>query len=239
MARPTPSYGFDAPVLTRNALFGGGAALIVGTALAAVFGRTAVVASTVLTLVGVGLLAWGCSLIAYALRGKFTVRDRMLGLVTWRGDERVLDVGTGRGLLMIGAAKRLEAGAAVGLDVWRSFDLTGNTRESALGNAALEQVYTRVKVMDGDARAVPLPDATFDVVLSLGCLHAVPVADRVEACREIARLLKPGARAVIGDRLRPGPLAKAFAAAGCRVEPSRFHLRAALTPLWITVIRKI
>ncbi len=238
MTRPAPSYGFDAPVLTRNALFGGGVALVVGTALATLFGRTAVVASTVLTLVGVGLLAWGCSLIAYALRGKFAIRDRMVALVTWRGDERVLDVGTGRGLLMIAAAKRLDAGAVVGLDVWRAFDLTGNTRDSALGNAALEQVYTRVKVMDGDARAVPLPDATFDVVLSLGCLHAVPAAERAEACAEIARLLKPGARAIIGDRLAPGALARSFEAAGCRVERPRFHGRVALTPLWITVAWK-
>ncbi len=238
MARPAPAYGFDAPVLTRNALGGGGAALVTATALTAIFGLTAVVAGTVLTLVGAGLLAWGCSLIAYAVRGKFAVRDRMLALVPWRGNERVLDVGTGRGLLMIGAAKRLDDGAAVGLDVWRSFDLTGNSRENALGNAALEQVYTRVKVIDGDARAMPLPDATFDVVLSLCCLHAVPKAERAEACREIARLLKPGARAIIGDRLPPDPLVKAFRAAGCQVDRPRFHLRTALTPLWITVVRR-
>ena len=238
MARPAPAYGFDAPVLTRNALGGGSAALIAGSALAAACGLTAGVAGTVLILAGVGLLAWGFSLVAYAARGKFAVRDRMLALVAWRGDERVLDVGTGRGLMMIGAAKRLDVGAAVGLDVWRPFDLTGNTRENALGNAALEQVYTRVKVMDADARAVPLPDATFDVVLSLCCLHAVPAAERAGACREIARLLKPGARAVIGDRVPPGAMAKAFAAAGCRVERSRFHLRDALTPLWIIVVRK-
>ena len=66
----------------------------------------------------------------------------------------------------------------------------------------------------------------------------MPKAERADACREIARLLKPGARAIIGDRLPPGPLAKAFAAAGCRVERGGCPLRAALTPLWITVVRK-
>ena len=34
------------------------------------------------------------------------------------GDEKVLDVGCGRGLLLIGAAKRLKSGKATGIDVW-------------------------------------------------------------------------------------------------------------------------
>ena len=46
----------------------------------------------------------------YVLAGKFIHRDRLLDRVVWRGDERVLDVGTGGGLLMIGAAKRAPRG---------------------------------------------------------------------------------------------------------------------------------
>ena len=45
-------------------------------------------------------------MLVYSKWGKFRHRDRMLNMIAWRGDEHVLDVGTGRGLLIIGAAKR-------------------------------------------------------------------------------------------------------------------------------------
>jgi cyclopropane fatty-acyl-phospholipid synthase-like methyltransferase len=43
-----------------------------------------------------------------------------------RGDETVLDVGYGRGLHLIGAAKRLTTGKAPGVDIWQAEDLSGN-----------------------------------------------------------------------------------------------------------------
>src|SRR5438552_9399431 len=55
-----------------------------------------------------GVMLWG------SLHGKRLVRDWMLRRIPWRGDERVLDVGCGRGLMMIGAAERLTTGRAVG-----------------------------------------------------------------------------------------------------------------------------
>ena len=54
-------------------------------------------------------------MIAYAERCKFQHRDRMVALVQWRGDEHVLDFGTGRGLPLIAAAKRLITGRATGI----------------------------------------------------------------------------------------------------------------------------
>ncbi len=233
-----PSYGFDAPVLTRDCLGGGVAAVLGGTCLALAFGRTAALGSTVLLAGGLSFLLFGASLTAYALRGKFAVRDLMLGTIAWRGDERVLDIGTGRGLLLIGAAKRLDDGAAVGMDVWRPADLTGNSRENALGNAALEQVYTRVKIIDGDIRDTQVPDGTFDIVLSLACLGTVAKEDRPAACSEIARVLKPGGRVIVGDRLPARGMASAFAAAGLRVELSRRAWREAMAPVWIVAARK-
>jgi arsenite methyltransferase len=46
-------------------------------------------------------------MLAYSL--KLNIRDRMLDMIHWKGNETVLDTGTGRGLLAIGAAKRLRA----------------------------------------------------------------------------------------------------------------------------------
>ena len=52
-------------------------------------------------------LFFGGLMLLYSLRGKFHHRDRILALAKLRGDEDVLDVGTGRGLLLVGAAKKL------------------------------------------------------------------------------------------------------------------------------------
>ena len=50
--------------------------------------------------------------------GKFHARDRLLERLKLRGDETVLDVGCGHGLLLIAAAKLLPRGHAVGIDLW-------------------------------------------------------------------------------------------------------------------------
>jgi arsenite methyltransferase len=79
----------------------------------------------------------GVLMIVYAKHGKFLHRDRILAMVDWKGDESVLDVGTGRGLLMIGAAKKLTTGKAAGIDIWSTKDLSGNAMERTLPNADL------------------------------------------------------------------------------------------------------
>ncbi len=64
----------------------------------------------------------------YVKSGKFGHREVMLSLHEWRGDEQVLDVGCGRGLLLAGAAKRLAGtggGHATGLDIWSNEDTIG------------------------------------------------------------------------------------------------------------------
>jgi ribosomal protein L11 methylase PrmA len=72
--------------------------------------------------------------------GKLREREQLLDRIAWRGDEAVLDVGCGRGLLLVGAAKRLRAGHATGIDLWQAEDLAGNRPEATLENARLEGV---------------------------------------------------------------------------------------------------
>jgi cyclopropane fatty-acyl-phospholipid synthase-like methyltransferase len=50
----------------------------------------------------------------------------------------LLDVGTGRGLLMIGAARRLTSGKAVGIDIWNVEDLSGNALKRTEDNIRAE-----------------------------------------------------------------------------------------------------
>jgi SAM-dependent methyltransferase len=148
--------------------------------------------------------------------GKLRGREQLLQKLTWTGNEQVLDLGCGRGLLLIGAAKRLTTGKAIGVDIWQSEDLSGNRPEATLANARIEGVDARVEIKTADMRELPFADAAFDVVVSRAAIHNLySAADRAKAIREVARVLKPGGRALIED-IRHGPeYAAVFAQNGC------------------------
>jgi SAM-dependent methyltransferase len=153
-----------------------------------------------LLVVAVDCLLLASSLVLYSKIVKPREAERLLDLVPWCGLEQVLDVGCGRGLLLVSAARRLTAGRAVGVDVWRGLQLSGNSPQAVEDNARRAGVAERVEVKDGDARSLPFPDASFDVVLSSLVLHNIPRrAERRQAVREIARVLKPGGRVAILD----------------------------------------
>src|ERR1700753_596874 len=80
----------------------------------------------------------------YVKYENFRHRDFMLSLHPWRGDENVLDVGCGRGLLLAGAAKRIAAlrghGHATGIDVWSNVDMGGNSAAATQHNLNLEGI---------------------------------------------------------------------------------------------------
>jgi arsenite methyltransferase len=140
------------------------------------------------------VMVWGSKI------GKLRLRDRVLDALPWRGDELVLDVGCGHGLMLIGAAKRLRGGRAIGLDLWQKQDQAGNSREATWRNVEIEGVADRVELKDGDARKLPFADNTFDVIMSSWALHNIyDQAGRETAVREIVRALKPGGRLVLMD----------------------------------------
>src|SRR5215510_15874238 len=92
----------------------------------------------------------------------------------WSSDVCSSDLGCGRGAVLLAAARRLPEGHAVGIDLWRRRDQTGNTRAAAERNAVAEGVAGRVDFLDADARAIPLPDSSFDVVVSSLTIHNIP-----------------------------------------------------------------
>jgi cyclopropane fatty-acyl-phospholipid synthase-like methyltransferase len=186
-----PDYGLDAPGVILGVI-GSGAALV-AVSLWLPGGAAVVVCGAALTVAGFAMFASS----RYA---KLSLREHLLDAVKLRGDERVLDVGCGRGLLLIGAAKRLSSGKAIGLDLWIQADQLHNGRAAALGNAALEGVDTRVTIQDGDMRAMPFENASFDVVVSSLAIHNVPTQEgRRRSISEIARVLRPGGRVALMD----------------------------------------
>jgi SAM-dependent methyltransferase len=228
-----PDYGLDAPPVIRNLLVVAGVCVVIAVVTHVMNvphpGGVAVREIAAITAVNCAIIAG--SMVYYSKVGKLKSRERILDLVSWRGDERVLDVGCGRGLLLVAAARRLKAGKAVGVDLWQAADLSGNRPEATLENARREGVADRVEVKDGDARKLPFPDASFDTVVSSMALHNIPDADgRRQAVREIVRVLRPSGHVVINDIKYTADYAREFTAAG--LQASR---RATGWATWLTI----
>jgi ubiquinone/menaquinone biosynthesis C-methylase UbiE len=134
------------------------------------------------------------------LRGKFVVWADLLDELHLRGDERILDMGCGRGAVLLMAAQRLTTGRAVGIDLWRSVDQSGNSAEATRRNAIAEGVADRVELRTGDMTALPFEDNSFDVVLSSLAIHNISGrAGREKALDEAVRVVRPGGRLLIAD----------------------------------------
>ena len=150
-------------------------------------------------LIAAGFLAFlYCAIGIWSSRiGKRIMCDRVMNVITWRGDEKVLDVGCGQGLLLIGAAKRLATGKAYGIDNYQSTFEFNNSKDKAVRNAEAEGVGDRVEIQTADARELPFPARIFDVVASSLVLHHVPEFSK--ALGEMARVLKKDGTIVIVD----------------------------------------
>jgi SAM-dependent methyltransferase len=105
--------------------------------------------------------------------------------------ETVLDIGCGAGTDLLLAARRVgPSGHAIGID------MTESMRDRARASAVAAGL-TNVEVRRGDATALPLPDASVDVIISNGVLNLVPEKDK--AFTEIRRVLRPGGRLQLAD----------------------------------------
>ena len=210
-APPHPDYGLDAPPVVRNLGLAAGAGLGLWASAAAGLWSGAVripigtdelrvILAPAGLSIGLACLLMALWMVWSSKVGKLRDRERLLRSLAWRGDEQVLDVGCGRGLMLVGAARRLSTGRAVGLDLWRSEDLAGNSPEAARTNAAAEGVSERIGLETGDMRSLPFADGSFDLVLSRFAVHNLALAqDRRQAVGEIARVLRPGGTILLAD----------------------------------------
>lgn len=187
--RPTGTYGIDAPRLLAVPVL----LIVAGLVQAAL-------TSSLWPLIGVVLVSACVGLGFYASRyGKFLIWSRILDDLRLTGDEDVLDLGCGRGALLILAARHLTTGRAVGVDLWRA-DQSGNSAGATRRNAVAAGVADRVELHTADITALPFPDASVDLIISNLVVHNLPTAEaRNRALDEAVRVLRPGGRLLIGD----------------------------------------
>jgi SAM-dependent methyltransferase len=105
--------------------------------------------------------------------------------------ETVLDVGCGAGFDTLIAARQVGASGQV-----ISVDMTPAMLEKAQAGAQ-DATLRNIDFREGLAEALPVDDASVDVVISNGVINLCP--DKMAAMQEIHRVLKPGGRIQIGD----------------------------------------
>jgi arsenite methyltransferase len=239
-----PDYGIDAPAVMRNFFFFGTLCLLGAIFLPNPLHLGPVVFNSRSLFWPAGfLLAEGFLFLLYVKFGKFRHRDFMLAMHNWCGDEHVLDLGCGRGLLLAGVAKRLAAtngeGHATGLDIWSTVDMGGNAEAATLHNLTLEGIEDRCTLISQSAAEMTFPDASFDVIVSNLCIHNMyDKPTRLRALHQIARVLKPGGIALISDYKRTAEYADEFRLIGLQVEKKRGSFITTFPPLTVVVVRK-
>ncbi|MFO1010896.1 MAG: methyltransferase domain-containing protein [Planctomycetota bacterium] len=124
-----------------------------------------------------------------------------------RPGERVLDVATGHGNTALAAARRFTR--VTGVDYVPS--LLARARE----RAAVERLA--IDFHDGDAEALPFPDASFDVVLSSFGVMFAP--DQKRAASELARVCRPGGRIALASWTPASPIGGMFRTTGRFLPP--------------------
>lgn len=143
-------------------------------------------------------------------------RDRLRETLAARPGERMLEIGPGTGYYSLDIAAWLAPGGELQL-----LDLQQEMLDHTMRRVA-ERGLGNVVAVRADATALPFDDASFDAAVLTAVLGEIP--DRDAALREIARVLRPGGRLVVGELFgdphytSPGALRRLGEAAGLRWE---------------------
>jgi len=193
VARIPGRYGVDAPLVPVSFI---GAAVVAGLLALTLTGGNRYLFSALAALAVLSALWY----LYASRRGKFRVWRRIIGDLGLSGNEQVLDVGCGRGMVVLTAARAVPNGQLVGVDLWRTQDQLGNAEQAAMANAELAGVAGRVEFRTANMTALPFPDSSFDVVVShLAVHHLRDRLMRATALAEMLRVTRPGGKLRIAD----------------------------------------
>ena len=102
--------------------------------------------------------------------------------------------------MLLLAAQRLTTGRAVGVDLWRRGDQSGNAAEATRRNALAEGVADRVELHTADMTALPFDADSFDLVVSNVAIHNIKEASAArKPLEEAVRVVRRGGRLMIAD----------------------------------------
>jgi ubiquinone/menaquinone biosynthesis C-methylase UbiE len=114
--------------------------------------------------------------------------------------QRVLDAACGTGRATLDLAKAVGPGGKLdGLDLTE--EMLGQAR-AKLEKAGLSD---RVAFKQGNARSLPYPDATFDLLYNGYMFDLIPMDGMLPILKEFLRVLKPGGKLVLVNMSKPGP----------------------------------
>ena len=198
-------------------LFSFGVIVLIG-AVGVVFGFA--IHKPIFALLGFGAVLYGIISTSGWYIGRYVIPGspvdfarKVISSLSLNGTEKVLDVGTGRGLFAIEVAKRLTSETVIGIDVWEPESTkrltfvhkwaqpTRNSKDRACLNAEIERVEGKVKFINMDASHLDFGENTFDLVI---CGYVISHLGRhgKKALNEINRVLKPTGKLLIVDNVR-------------------------------------
>ncbi len=122
-------------------------------------------------------------------------RKLAIGALQLKPDSRMLDLATGTGDVAIAAAQSVPTLTVIGVDPSEEMMVVGRRKLKALG------LTPRVSLELGDAQALAFENSSFDGISIAFGIRNVP--DRVQALREMKRVLKPGGRLAILELSEP------------------------------------
>ena len=151
--------------------------------------------------------AWASGDFAVVAARIVLVAEHLCDTADLQAGWRVLDVATGSGNAAIAAARH--GCTAVGVDYVPALLERGRLRAEAEGLA--------VELLEGDAEALPFPDASFDAVTSVfGSMFA---PDHAQAAAELLRVCRPGGRIALASWTPDGFIGELFRTVAAHVPP--------------------
>jgi len=145
------------------------------------------------------------------IKNRMKLLKKFIKLANLKGNEMVLDLGTGSGFLAIGFAKQLKNGKSFGLDRYSlkydnlrskivnniKINFFGISLKNAKVNSKIENVEKKCKFIQTDiTKPLNFPAEYFNIIVSSQFFYCIPHQKRLAVFQEIDRMLKKGGKII-------------------------------------------